>query len=445
MSTIGKLVRQSESRIPRIWPFKNIYYGWAVVSAATIASFGMVPMFGPILGIFFTPIQEELGWDRATISFAFTLGSVTSAVIALLIGRLLDRYGSRMVVVSAGIIITIAMVGISAMQEPWQFWALFGAGRGAALAGIQTGTGVALSNWFIRKRGRALAIRGMGLRVGQSLMPIIIFAIMAVSDWRMAFLALAGFTFLSIVVPSWLFVRRRPEDLGLHPDGASEAFEQNPAPRSQSRFGRQAHDISWTLAEARRTRAFWILLLFMAIERFALGSINLHMVVSFEDRGLAPALAVSVLSIFAATTALTTIPWGLIFERLNVRMGAMLMCLLMLVAIALLLIADSYPLAVAFALTFGLAVGASSLLHNLLLAEYFGRKHQGAIHAFGAPIRLLSPIGPVLTGFLFDATGSYTIPFSLFFGLFVLMLIAMLFATPPEKPDETAVADEPGG
>jgi MFS family permease len=435
-------VQESPRRIPRLWPFKNIYYGWAVVSAATIASFGMVPMFGPVLGIFFAPIQEELGWDRATISLAFTIGSASSSVIALLIGRLLDRYGARMVVVSAGIVIALAMVGISAMQEPWQFWVLFGAGRGSALAGIQTGTGVALSNWFIRKRGRALAIRGMGLRAGQSLMPIIIFAIMAASDWRTAFLALAGFTFLSIVLPSWLFIRRRPEDLGLHPDGASKAFEQDTAPSGRSRFARHAHDISWTLAEARRTRAFWILLFFIAVERFALGSINLHMVVSFEDRGLPAALAVSVLSIFAATSAITTIPWGLVFERLHVRIGGMLMCALMLIAIGLLLVADNYLLAVAFALTFGLAVGASSLLHNLLWAEYFGRKHQGAIHAFGAPFRLIGPVGPVLTGYLYDVTGSYTLPFSIFFGVFVLMFIGMMFAAPPTKPPLTP-ADEP--
>lgn len=425
------------SRISAFWPFRKIYYGWAIVSAATIASFGMVPMFGPILGIFFSPIQEELGWDRATISFAFTLGSISSAIIAILIGKLLDRYGARMVVVAAGIIITTAMIGISAMQEPWQFWALFGIGRGSALAGIQAGTGVALSNWFIQKRGRVLAIRGMGLRSGQALMPIVIFAIMAAAGWRMAFLALAGFTFLSIVVPSLILIRRRPEDYGLHPDGGDAPYEakETTSTGKMARFARQANDVSWTVKEARRTLVFWILLFFMAVERFALGSINLHMVVSFEDRGLPSALAVSVMSIFAATTALTTVPWGLLLERINVRFGCVLMCLLMLIAIGLLMIADTYLLAIAFALVFGVAVGASSILHNLLLPEYFGRQHHGALHAFGAPFRLIGPTGPVLTGYLFDVTGSYTLPYTLFFIIFIVMMIAMFFAKPPVKPN----------
>ncbi len=439
------IVTQPEGvrRVSAFWPFRRIYYGWAIVSAATIASFGMVPMFGPILGIFITPIQNELGWDRATISLAFTLGSMSSAIFTVLIGKLLDRFGARMVVVSAGIIITGAMVGISVMQEPWQFWALFGIGRGSALAGIQTGTGVALSNWFIQKRGRVLAIRGIGLRSGQALMPIIIFAIMAAAGWRMTFLALAAFTFVSIVIPSLLLIRRRPEDHGLYPDGRPTALSVSGAAengKKRSRFSRHISDVSWTLAEARRTRAFWILLFFMAVERFALGSINLHMVVSFEDRGLSSAVAVTIMSIFAATTALITFPWGILLEKINVRFGCVLMCLLMLLAIGLLMVADTVLLAVVFALVFGIAVGASSILHNLLLPEYFGRQHHGAIHAFGAPFRLIGPTGPVLTGYLFDVTGSYTLPYTLFFIIFLVMMVALAFAPPPVKPvNETAV------
>lgn len=338
-----------------------------------------------------------------------------------------------MVVVSAGIVIAAAMVGISLMLEPWQFWALFGIGRGSALAGIPTGTGVALSNWFIRKRGRVLAIRGIGLRSGQALMPIIIFAIIAAAGWRMAFLALAAFTFVCIVIPSILFIRRSPEDHGLFPDGCSEDrgnSGQTDALKTRSRFSRHISDVSWTLPEARRTRAFWILLFFMTEERFALGFINLHMVVSFEDRGLSSAVAVTIMSIFAATTALTTFPWGLLLEKINVRYD----CLLMLLAIGLLMIADTIFLAFVFALVFGIAVGASSILHNLLLPEYFGREHYGAIQAFGAPFRLIGPTGPVLTGYFYDVTGSYTLPYSLFFLIFLMMMVALAFAVPPVKP-----------
>ncbi len=432
----------SSPRIPRLWPFKRVYYGWAVVWASTVAAFGMAPMFGPVLGVFFSSIEEELGWDRATISLAFTLGSATASVMQFLTGRLLDRYGARMVVVAAGIIIALAMVGLSWMQEPWHFWLAFGAGRGSALAGIQVGTSVALSNWFIRRRGRTIAIRSMGQRAGQSIMPMAIFAIMAVAGWRAAFLSLAGVTAILIILPAVLYLRRRPEDLGMTlenmtPDELAALNSGGGERRGLARLSRQVRDVSFTLEEARRTRAFWLLLLFVVVERFALGSINLHMVVNFEDRGLAQGLAVSTLSIFAATSALTGLPWGFVFEHLQVRIGAMIMSGLLVVSMAVLLVADNYALAVLFALLFGVAIGAGSIVENQLWADYFGRQHLGAIRGFGAPFRIASPTGPVLTGLLFEWTGSYTVPFTIFMVIFVLMTVAMYFATPPVKPAES--------
>ena len=225
--------------IPRVWPFKRLYFGWAIVTAAVLASFGQVPVFGPVLGVFIIPMQEDLGWSRATLSFGFTVGSMTGSVVTFIIGSLLDRYGARIIVVSTGIIITSAMLGLASMDQPWQFWIFFGMGRGAALAGIQMGASVAIANWFVRKRGRAIALKGLGLRIGQATFPLVIFAIMAVSTWRHAYLALAGLTFLCVVLPSALFIRRRPEDFGLHPDGeapeTSSAERSSDAPRSNQR------------------------------------------------------------------------------------------------------------------------------------------------------------------------------------------------------------------
>ena len=433
-------------RIPRLWPFKRVYYGWAILWASTVAAFGMAPMFGPVLGIFFSSIEEELGWDRATISLAFTIGSATGSLFQMLTGRLLDRYGSRMVIVAAGVIIALAMMGLSWMQEPWQFWLAFGVGRGSALAGIQVGTGVALSNWFLRRRGRVIAIRGVGQRAGQALMPMAIFAIMAIAGWREAFLSLAGLTAALIILPSLLYMRRRPEDLGMTIENMS--LQELEAARAGGRgsgrgIARQIRDVSFTLAEAKRTRAFWLLLFFVIVERFALGSINLHMVINFEDRGLAQGLAVSTLSIFAATSALTGLPWGFAFEHIQVRFGAMMMSGLFVLSMLVLLIADNYPLAVAFALLFGTATGAGNIVEQMLWAEYFGREHLGAIRAFGAPFRIVSPSGPVLTGLLFEWTGSYAVPFAVFAVIFSVMTVAMFFATPPEKPGATLTPESP--
>ncbi len=425
--------------IPRAWPFKKVFYGWAIVATGFVASFGIVPMFGPVLGVFMTSIEDELGWSRTTIAFAFTLGSMTSSVATFIFGRVLDRYGSRAIVVIAGSIILLSMVGISFMQAPWQFWILFGLGRGSALGGIQIGVSIAIANWFIKRRPRALAFHHSGLRAGQALVPLLILAIIAAFGWREAWRFLALFTALTVVVPAFIYLRRRPEDLGMYPDG-----EKPPDDDAEpvSRFRRDIRDFSWTLAEARRTRAFWMIVVFVSVDRFALGAINLHLVANFEDKGLSFAQAVSILSLFAATSAIVGPAWGFMLEKLHVRYSAMLISGLLLVAVGLLVVADTYPLAIGFGLMFGFAVGGSSLVQNLLWADYFGRAHLGEIRGFTAPFRLISPVGPTLTGFIFDRTGGYTLAFAIFGAIFFVMMFAMAFAAPPRRPARVAAEAE---
>jgi MFS family permease len=332
------------------------------------------------------------------------------------------------------------MIGISFMQAPWQFWILFGLGRGSALGGIQIGVGIAIANWFIKRRPRAVAIRQSGLRLGQALFPLMIVGILAVTGWREAWRILAVLTAVLIIVPGALFLRRKPEDLGLYPDGEKPLDETAAAPRG---FGRDIRDISWTLKEARRTRAFWMIVVFVSADRFALGAINLHMVINFQDQGLSAWESASILTIFASTSALTGVPWGLMFEKMHIRFSAMLISFLLFLSMGLLIIADNYLLGVLFALSFGFAVGGSSLVETLLWSDFFGRRHMGEIRGFTAPFRLLSPTGPTLAGFIHDQTGSYRIAFSVFAGIFFLMLLAMSFATPPVKKTDQATLEEP--
>ena len=124
----------------------------------------------------------------------------------------------------------------------------------------------------------------------------------------------------------------------------------------------------------------------------------------------------------------------MLFERLHVRYGAMLMSATYVVAMVLLLFANTFFLAVVFAIFYGIAVGAGYIVENLLWADYFGRTNLGAIRGYGAPFRLLSPLGPALTGVVYDLTGSYVIPFTTFAMLFSLLVAAMYMAKPPVKP-----------
>ena len=223
--------RQTErsQSIPRLWPFKRLFYGWGIVGTSMVVLIAHVPMYGPVLSVFVKPIGDDLGWSRGEISLAFTLGTLVGFSVSSIVGARIDRYGARVAVVSAGVVVTASLAGLALMQEVWQFWLLFGLGRTAALSGINLGTTVAVANWFVRKRGRAVALLVIGLRGGQALFPLFITPIIILLSWRHAYATLAVIAFVFIVVPGWLFLRRRPEDLGLRPDGLPPEPER-PAP-----------------------------------------------------------------------------------------------------------------------------------------------------------------------------------------------------------------------
>jgi MFS family permease len=427
-----KTEQPSGPKTPALWPFKRVFYGWAIVVASFTASFGEVPVNGPVIGVFIKPMREELGWSTGTIALGFMIGSIVGALSSALMGWFVDRYGARFVVVISGLLIAAALVGLSTIQEPWHFWVLFGLGRGAALAGVGIGTSVALGKWFYRRRARVLAVKGIGHRTGQVVFPIIIVTVMSVSDWRMAFLVSAGIVAVLVALPALLYLRKQPEDMGLMPDGVVE---------SELSADDRKPEVSWTLQEARRTRAFWLIVAFTVGTPFVLGATNLHLVANFQDRGFSDALAVSVLSIFAAISALSMMPMGLLLERIHVRHGGMIMTMLLMAAMLVISVADSYWEAMVFALLFGLATGMRGIIETLLIANYFGRGSLGTIRGFARTWTVFSTIGPVFGGYTRDFTGSYTLTFLVFAAAAGVMFLLMVFAKQPVKPAPPVTGD----
>ena len=425
--------------IPRLWPFKRVFYGWAVVAASSAAVFTQVPMYGPVISVFVKPIGDELGWSRGEIALAFTGGTLVGLGLSAVVGKQLDRYGARAAVVVAGMIVAGVLVGLALMQEVWQFWLLFGSGRAAALAGINLGTSVAVVNWFVRRRGRAVGFLSMSLRGGQALFPLLIVAIIAGFTWRHAFGVLAVISLVFVVTPAWLFLRRRPEDFGLLPDGDAPRVDGPPGdpgaaagPAASPRARRD--EVSWTLAEARRTRVFWLLVVATMSVVFAQTAVNLHAVASFQDRGIADAFAGVFVFVYAGTAAVSSVPFGALADRIHIRWVLVLGTLFFGASIAVLIAADSVPTALLFAVLYGLGAGGWTIGYTLLFANYFGRGHVGAVRGFSQVVS--SPVGaagPLLAGYLHGVTGDYTLSFQIMLGSFAVVLAALLLAKPPRK------------
>ena len=423
----------ASTTIPRLWPFKRTFYGWAIVYTSFLVSFAQVPMYGPVFAVFVKPIGDDLGWSRSTITLAFTIGSLGGSMLSAVVGSLVDRYGARGVIVVAGMVVGSALLGVAAMTEPWHFWLAYGAGRAAAVAGIGLGTSVSIANWFVVKRGRAAAIRGMGQRLGQSVMPLLILPVLVLIGWREAFLLLGLVAVVFISLPAGLFLRRRPEDMGFLPDGVIPGQAHDAA---QAAPGRAETEYSWTLDQARRTRTLWVLTMGMALGLAAQIAVNVHVVASFEDQGMSEVLAVTVVTIFGGVSAVSMLAWGFLAERLHVRLVAMICMALYAVSMLVLLAAGvSYVVAVLFAVLFGLATGGWTIAQVLMVANYFGRRHAGSIRGFVAPIEGLVAIsGPLVAAVIRDTTGTYDSAYWAATVVFGASFAAFLLARPPAVP-----------
>lgn len=420
-------------RLPRLWP-SRVYYGWAIVFTSLFISIAQVPMYGPVFSVFVKPIGDELEWSRTSITVAFTVGSLGGALLASAVGPLVDRYGARGVMGATGLVVTAALLGIAAMSEPWHFWLAYGAARTVSVAGVGLGTSVAIANWFVRMRGRAIAMRAAGQRGGQAIMPLLILPVLLSMGWRESFVVLAVVAALFITVPSLVFIRRRPEDFGLRPDGDGVEAAGTPG-------GRAAAEHSWTLREVRATRTLWMLTVGMAAGLAAQIAINVHAVANFQDKGITEGLAVTVVSIFTGVAAVSMAGWGVLVERIHVRYVSMASMGLFFLAMAVLLAAETYPMAALFAVLFGLGTGGWTVAQMIMIPNYFGRLHAGSIKGFISPVEgLLGISGPLAAAAVFDATGSYDAAFAGAAATFAVGGAAFYLAKPLRAPSAVGAA-----
>ena len=431
-TTVTPLTAPPLTKPPRYWPFHGTYYGWAIVWTGFLVSFVHVPMYGPVFGVFIKPIGDDLGWSRTSITIAFTIGSLGGALLSAAIGSTLDKHGARIAVAVAGMVVGGALFGVAAMTQPWHFWLFYGVGRSVAVAGIGVGTSVAIANWFVRKRGRAIAIKAAGQRGGQSLMPLVILPVLLILGWRQSFVVLGFLALVFIILPGLLFIRRRPEDMGLLPDGGPDLRDAAGAGEAPPEM-----EHSWVLGDVRRTRTLWLMVAAMSAGIAAQFAVNVHVVANFEDKGISQGLAVTILSLFTGIAAVTMLPWGLLMERVHVRIGAMICMAIYIASMGLLVVADTYAMAMLFAVVFGIGTGGWTVAQMLMVPNYFGSRHAGSIKGFVSPIEgAIGLTGPLAAAYVHDRVGTYDPAFLAFAGLFAFAFVAFWLARPLRLPLE---------
>ncbi len=250
------------------------FYGWVVVAVAFV-TMGVGVNARTAFSLLFPPILDEFGWERGVTAGAFSFGFLVSAVLSPALGRLMDRRGPLVVMELGAAMMAAGLLLATLVREPWHLYATLGVlvGGGSVCLGY-TGQALFLPNWFVRRRGLAMSIAFSGVGVGSIILLPWLQALIAQSGWRAACWTL-GIVVLVALAPLNLLLRRRPEELGLAPDGDRLSPDAGTAGRDNVVDGAWAA-IDWTLARALRTVRFWWIALGYFCALYAWYAVQVH-------------------------------------------------------------------------------------------------------------------------------------------------------------------------
>lgn len=385
------------------------YYGWTIVAVLSVISFAGGVETNPVLGVFQGPMTGEFGWSRAIYTLPMSIGSFMGGLASLVVGPLMDRYGSRIVMSVAIALMGLTFVLMGAVQELWHHFALQIAGRTIIASTFFMVIGVVIPKWFIVMRGRASAFANIGQRMGQIAFPVMVERILTFGTWRMAWVAMGVTVWASSLLPALLFLRRQPEDHGLLPDGVDirDASQRR-------RAAAASREVSFNRRMALRAPAFYLIAGAVSIQSFVTTSIHFHWFSYLTDVGVSSEAAVISLSLSPLISMPVSIVAGFAIERMPVQRLMAASYYFMALSIVLFLFADNAWLSYAFGLLFGTATGVLFTVMNVVWADYFGRDSIGGIRGMVSPVHMLSnSLGPLTAAWSFDATGSYLLIFAI--------------------------------
>jgi len=417
---------------------QRFFYGWYIVAVGFITNVASSFALASTLSIFLKPLTADLGISRGIFSLLRSGEGIIGACLASLVGPLVDRHGGRGLMAAGAAIVGVGYLILGQVENFAQFATirLTVVTFGDALM-ISMVVNVVIAQWFTRWRGRAFALSSMGVGFAKVCMPIVAAWLLLLLGWRQTWVVFGIVTMTLLILPALLVVRRSPNEMGLHPDGAAEpaGATDSVSPRnSAARAATAESEAVWSRAETLRTRAFWLLVITFGISSMGVTGLNLHVFSYVTDIGHSPVVAASVMSVIASMQLASPLAWGLLAERVDARIVAMLRFVVQAIGLGLaILTGDLFGLYAGFFLH-GIGLGGNMVLPDILWANYFGRRSLGRIRGMGLLIsHVLAAVGPPFFGFLFDATGGYGLSFAIFGAALLTSALLSLMLQPPRK------------
>lgn len=419
---------------PRHWSSRlPFFYGWLIVGVAFV-TMAIGVTVRTAYSLLMPPLIEEFGWDRGLAAGAFSFGFLFSAVLSPFVGRVMDGRGPRVVIEVGVCLLTAGLLLAPLIQNSWHLYATLGVlvGGGANLM-TYTAHSQFLPNWFVRRRALAISIAFSGAGVGAILLLPWLQSIIVHDGWRQSCWVM-GLLVIAVLGPINVLVQRKPEDIGLHPDGAVSRATAGGKWTASNVVDPDWAAIEWTLARAVRTARFWWIVLGYFMALIAWYAVQVHQTKYLVEIGFTPVVAAWALGIVSIVGIPGQICLGALSDRIGREWVWTAGCAGFAICYATLIALEHSPsnvLLYAMVIAQGFLGYALTSVMGPIVAEIFEGPHYGSI--FGAVTVALiggGAAGPYFAGVIHDLTGSYCVAFYLAIACCVVSATAIWIAAP---------------
>jgi MFS family permease len=401
----------------------QFFYGYAVVGAALLI---MAIMWGAYnsFGVFFEPVSDYFKWTRTIISGGLSLSWIMQGVLGIIMGRLTDRLGPRVVLTISGFLVGLGYLLMWKIGAVWQLYLFYGVIIGSGMGGSWVPIVSTVARWFAKRRSLMTGIVLSGISIGTLIGAPVASRLISAYDWRMSYVIVSGIV-LVVVVLAAQFLRRDPTQVKQRPYGENEGEKQEPV--SETHF--------FSLREAAHTRQFWFTSGMFFCFGFCFYTIMTHIVLHAIGLGISSTSAANILATIGGLSIVGRIVLGSAADRFGNRQVFIMGFILMAAALFWLVPAKELWALYLFVVVFGFAVGGCATSESPLVAGLFGLRSHGLILGV---INLLGFIfgaaaGPLIGGYIFDTTSSYQLAFIICAAISVVGLILTVLLSPLQK------------
>lgn len=412
-----------------------IFYGWVVWIVATFGIIATAPGQSFTVSLFFDFFIDEFELSRSTVSTLYGVGTFLASLSLTWIGQAIDRFGNRLMGVLISAAFATVLVLWSFVAGPVPLLLGFIAIRGLGQGSLSLVSSTAVAEWFHRYRGRLLSLSFVAFGLFQRWYVPALNDLLHRYDWRQVWIMLGAGVGLTIPLLMWVFIRNRPEDYGLQPDGIAP-----PVTASTGASPLSTDDNSWTLNEALRTAMLWVFVTGRMLTPAWITGLVIHQVSIFEELGHTGDTAADTYGNLALFSAGFALAGGYLVDRLRPGVALALQLAALAAACGMATTMTASWHLIIYAVLAAAAMGSGSSFDGAVWPNLFGRRHQGSIRGF-VTTTLVSgtAIGPILFGLSYDLLGGYTPVLVTGMVLSAIALVAGLLVPEPTRRTPTAL------